>query len=322
LKPGALILAVNATVANCCAPLLAEVSIPAGVWLWGALTLVLTAVVAFLGGMSFARVAVQWRLERARRHVARLVPLVLDSLQTADRACRSLAELNALRLTAAQLEQLAARRTRLLETWTQIDERREQTELRDALEAQRSAQAAAEFHVAWSLEPVDDRSGLPAREAFDANLERLLTSGTEAGVESGLLVVRIDRLDQLRTRFGLPGTQHLVERIARLLCRSIRDKDLVSRFANDTFAVLMPGVDQPSGDRLAATIRDTIRDHHFRLHDSGPEVFVTASFGYTRLRPQDHREHAVSQALHALSKSERRGRNQLHVHDGSHLVHC
>ncbi|HUG89993.1 MAG TPA: GGDEF domain-containing protein [Planctomycetaceae bacterium] len=305
-----------------CAPLLGEIPVSAGLWLWGALTLVLTAVLAFLAGMAFARVSARWTLERARRHVARLVPLVVDSLRTADEACRSLAEITALRLTAVQLEQIAASRTRLVETWSRIDERQQETALRDALEAQRTAQAAAEFHVGWVREPADERSGLPDRGALNDNLDRLLFEGSRAEVDSGLLLIRIDRLDPLRTRFGPRAPQQLVERMARLLCQSIRDKDLVCRFSADSFAVLMPGVDRTTGDRLADAIRGTVRDHHFRLEETGPEVFVTASFGYTGIKPHENADLVIDRAVHALAESERRGRNQLHVHDGSQAVHC
>jgi diguanylate cyclase (GGDEF)-like protein len=299
---------------------LAETAVPAGLWLWAALTLVLTAVLAFAGGIAFARMSSRRAIERARQHVARLVPIVLESLRTADDACRTLAGISAWGLSTTQLEQLAASRTRLLETWQQIDLRQQEQELQAELDAQRTARMA-EFQARWTREPADEGTGLPDRSAFDANLQLVLSEGAQADVESGLLVVRIDRYDQLRKRFGLRGAQQIGERMARLLCRLIRDKDLVCRFAIDTFAVLMPGMDAASGDRLAATIRDTVRDHHFQLDKTGPEVFVTASFGYTSLRGDDSVELAVGRAVHALSRSERRGRNQLHLHDGNRVVH-
>ena len=306
--------------AICLAPLFAETAVPGGLWIWAALSLVLTAVLAFIAGMVFARMSARWAIHRAQRQIARLVPLVLDSLRTADDACRTLAGISTWGLSTAHLEQLAASRTRLVETWQQIDQRQQEQEVQLAAEAQRSARGA-EFQPRWTREPADERTGLPDRPAFEANLELLLTEGAQADVESGLLVVRIDRYDQLRKRFGLQGTHQLAERMARLLCRSIRDKDLVCRFAADTFAVLMPGVDPATGDRLAAAIRDTIRGYHFQLDESGPEVFVTASFGFTSLRPNDSGELAINRAIHAVSRSESRGRNQLHVHDGSRVLH-
>ena len=86
--------------------------------------------------------------------------------------------------------------------------------------------------------------------------------------------------------------------------------------------VLMPAVDPQTGGELAGTIRDRVRGYQFRVDETGQEVLVTASFGYTRLFPADTAELALNRAGSALAKSLGRGRNQLHVHDGSSLTHC
>jgi PleD family two-component response regulator len=96
----------------------------------------------------------------------------------------------------------------------------------------------------------------------------------------------------------------------------------VSRYNRDTLAVLMPAIDALAGGQLAGTIRDRVRSYQFRLDATGPEVLVTASFGYTRLFPGDTTESALNRAGSALEKSCGRGRNQLHVHDGNEVLHC
>ena len=74
--------------------------------------------------------------------------------------------------------------------------------------------------------------------------------------------------------------------------------------------------------RLAQTICDTVRHYHFRLEESGPEVLVTASFGLTQCRPGDNADLILNRVENALAKSQRRGRNQLHLHNGDLLVQC
>ena len=83
----------------------------------------------------------------------------------------------------------------------------------------------------------------------------------------------------------------------------------------------MPAVDARTGGELAGTIRDRVRGYRFRLDETGPEVLVTASFGYTRLFPGDTVELALNRAGNALDRSLRRGRNQLHIHDGRGMTH-
>jgi diguanylate cyclase (GGDEF)-like protein len=169
---------------------------------------------------------------------------------------------------------------------------------------------------------VDESSGLPDRAAFEANLDRLVRASKEAETDCGLLLVKLDKFDQLTERHRRAGAEEFLKRLAGVVCRTVRDEELVSRYNRDTLAVLMPAIDSQAGGQLAGTIRDRVRSYQFRLDATGPEVLVTASFGYTRLFPGDTAELALNRAGCALERSCGRGRNQLHVHDGSDVTHC
>jgi PleD family two-component response regulator len=106
------------------------------------------------------------------------------------------------------------------------------------------------------------------------------------------------------------------------VCRAARDDDLVCRCNSETLGIIFPGLDIDSGARLGRMIRDSIRNHHFHMGETGPEVIVTASLGCTPCRPDEDADLVLNRALDAVSKSQRLGRNQLHVHDGRGLVHC
>jgi two-component system, cell cycle response regulator len=149
----------------------------------------------------------------------------------------------------------------------------------------------------------------------------LLKAGAENGGRSGLLLVRVDKLDQLKARFGHGGAGHFLQKMAGVLVRAIREPDLVCRFSEDTFAVLVPCIEADAARRLADAIRNAVRHHTFRLNADGPEVLVTASFGCTCCLPDDAPDLALDRVADALSRSQRRGRNQLHFHDGGNTAH-
>jgi diguanylate cyclase (GGDEF)-like protein len=109
--------------------------------------------------------------------------------------------------------------------------------------------------------------------------------------------------------------------VAAVIARAVREQDLVCRLTEDSFGILFPSVDGDAGQKLAQAVRNSIRFHTFRLHDIGPEVLVTASFGYTACTPKDRAETVLSQAGDALARSSHRGRNQLHLADGASVVH-
>ena len=284
-----------------------------------AAALLFTACLGFAAGMWYARMASTWALERAGREITRLFQVVLANLDSAQRACGVLEKFPNLALTPDQTDQLDRRRTTLLDTVTRIvDSRRAIAELA----ASRPAPRPEDFKLSFARTPEDLTTKLPDRAAFDANLAAMIAAGTESAIDCGLLLVKIDKFDHLRTRFGKTGAEPFLQKMAGVLCRSIREEDLVCRFGEETFAVLVPAIGHEAGRLLADGIRNAVRNYHFRKDESGPEVLVTASFGYTAIPPRDDAELALNRAADALDKSQRRGRNQLHVHDGAAVAMC
>lgn len=295
--------------------------IPAEFWIWSGVTLLLTAALGFAAGVIYARMSVKWAVRRARSELSRLYTLVLQTLDSAQEACTYLETYPDLALTADQTEQLDSKRTGLLETVARIVETQ-----RDRLKAaeQRATPLlkTVPARPEWSRSSKDPSTGLPDRSAFDENLDTLLNFGSEAGVENGLLCVQVDKFSQLKTRFGTEEAGLLLRKLAGVVCVAARDEDLVCRFREDTLAVLMPCLSRDAGNRLADAIRRAVRGHQFQLEGTGAEVLVTASFGYTPCFPQDSAKTALDRASNALARSRRRGRNQLHVHDGRTTRFC
>lgn len=180
----------------------------------------------------------------------------------------------------------------------------------------------ADFEIDWQRQPEDSKSGIPNRAAFDDNLRALIAAGQNAGVDSGLLLIKVDKFDQLQTRYGNADAEAFLRKVVAVVCRAGRDEDLLCRYSTDMLALLMPQIDSKAGRVAAQKIRDSVRSSRFRLDADGPEVLITASFGYTVCDPDDNPDLVVNRAGNALAKSQRRGRNQLHLHDGSTLVHC
>ncbi|MGE3316113.1 MAG: GGDEF domain-containing protein [Planctomycetaceae bacterium] len=296
--------------------------IPIEFWIWGAGTVLLSAGLGFIAGLWYARASVDWATRSAQKQVSTLYTLVLESLNKAHEACRVLESFPRLLLSTDQTEQLEGRRSGLVETIGRIVETQ-----RDIVVKQKEKAAAAKLRLeeakfTWVRTPDDITTSLPARAAFDANLDQLLQYSSAIEADSGLLLIKIDKADQLKARFGGGGIERFLKKMSMIIVRSIRDEDLVCRYSSDTFAVLFPSVDDETGRSLAHGIRIAIRNHHFQLEENGPEVLVTASFGYTRCPADDSPELAINRADDAVLKSVRMGRNHLHVNDGLSLHHC
>lgn len=296
-------------------------SLSADVLLCGAVLLCVSALVGFVAGVFYERAAAKRALSRAQRNLTQLVNVVVKSLESARQACSALESMPHAVLSTNQLQQLETKQTSLLETVSRVVS--SQQSLAETVAEKTIPQSEpVEFSITWQRGETTDAAGLPDREVFDANLELLLAAGDASQTPSGLLFIKIDKYDQLQSRYGAAKATALLRKLSTVVCRAGRDKDLLCRFSTDTLAMLLPQVDAATGRLLSQKIRDSVRSFQFRLDESGPEVYVTASFGLTLCEPADNRDLVLNRAGNAVSRSQRRGRNQLHLHDGETTVHC
>jgi diguanylate cyclase (GGDEF)-like protein len=292
-----------------------SVPFPPSFWAWGIGTAALSIVIGFVAGVCYARMAVRFAYSRAKTRLSNLLELVHQPIDSAQQACDMLSQFPYAVLTTKQTDRLDNKRSRLMETVASVVDRQQ-----DITSNKKSATPAADlepFEVTWIRDPEEKVTGLPDRLAFEANLESLIDAGCRSETEGDLLLIRVDKLDHLRSRFKDAGVKTFLQSMSRIIFLSLRDEDLLCQYAEDTFAVLMPAVDETISRKLAETIRDTVRHHHFRLDANGPEVIVTASFGYTPCLPHEHSHLVLNRADDAMQSSSKRGRNQLHIHDGN-----
>lgn len=289
--------------------------------------MLLTAIVSgFVAGFCCARMSERRAYDRARSSVAHLFQSILASLDAARDLCMLLEKFPQQAFPVEQTQQLDQRRGGLLEALSRVMVRfapfSGDGAAAPAEPAEQEAPRIPPLKVTWLKGAVDPSTDLPDRAAFVSNLTLMLQTSSAANRESTLLLVRVDKMAGLVTRIGKPDAEKLMKRLGAVVCRAVRDDDLVCRCNGETLAVMFPGLDLQAAARLGRVIRDSVRNHHFHAGESGPEVFLTASFGCTPCRPDENADLVLNRAFDAVSQSQRLGRNQLHVHNGSSLVHC
>jgi diguanylate cyclase (GGDEF)-like protein len=291
-------------------------------WAWIIASVMLALGLGFLAGVTYANRATDRGIRKASKTLTSLYALVLDSLENSRRIVALLESFPKVSLTKEQVDQLDTKRGFLTDMMGRLIGTQ-----RDALAKQVETQAKPKpkskpIKLTWQRGTFDAHTNLPDRTAFDVNLAQMLDAGSRAEVPSGLLQIRIDRIDQLKSRFGIAGSDAFVKDLAAVMSQSVREQDLACRLAPDLFAILLPNVDAESGRKLSQAVRNAVRVHNFRTHDGGPEVLVTASFGFTPCPPHDSPEAALTRSGDALAQSARKGRNQLHAYEGEAVVHC
>jgi diguanylate cyclase (GGDEF)-like protein len=291
-------------------------TLAAGWWVTTGLAalLLLSVCAGFVAGVWCAPVFQEWGLKRAAKHIQRVADLTARQLDDAGRLCRMLSDFTARELPQPQWDRLDRARSQLADAWQLVTDRHRPQAT--AIE-ETTVTSATPFRIDWQKGAVDAVTKLPDRSSFDTNLDLLLAGSRVHSQPSGLLLVRMDKCDQLQKRYGSDAVATLQSRLATVIVKAVRDEDLVCRMQPDVFAVLLPSLSPIAGARVADAVRSAIRDHHFRPENNGPEVLVTASLGYACAIPTESATAVLDRAGDAMSKSQTHGRNQLHVHDAT-----
>jgi len=288
-----------------------------------AMGLLLAAAIGFAGGVYFERTATQRLLRSSRRKFTKWFRTVVRQLEGIERACSAVDASTSLQLTASQATQIALIRDKLVRSLGKVVEAQQSTaDTRDTAQTPQRRSPRKCPSVKWVTGTDSAIEDGPDPEGVRANLALLVETTHDAQTGGGLLLIKADNSKQLKQRYGTQAISGFVTEIQRLTLRALRDSDLVRRYTEDSIAVLFPNVDMPEGRRLSESIRDGIRNHHFRVNGTGTEVLVTASLGYAQCQPNDDPSLVLSRSHDALDRSRRHGRNQLHVSDGTECVHC
>ncbi|MDF1743200.1 MAG: diguanylate cyclase [Gimesia sp.] len=276
----------------------------------------------FAAGYFLGKSAPARDFRRAKKHIQNCFQHVKEALDTAQSACLLLEKFPGLMLTKEQTNELTKKRTNLLDLINRVIERKVGDQKQSPPEIIPEEKKIQDFPaMQWVFQPEQTHLKLPNTSAFEANLEMMLLAGTTTDLNSGLLLVQMNQYEQLKERFGIMAPIKFMKTISRLILHKVRDEDVICIWKSDTLAILFPGVSINEGQTHAEIIRDAIRHHHFRLETNSPEVVVTASLAYLSCVPGDSAELVLERGLHALAKSQKKGRNQLIIQDSNSYEH-
>jgi diguanylate cyclase (GGDEF)-like protein len=216
-------------------------------------------------------------------------------------AFRELSELQ-LSLERATLETRAARREsdalaaknrQLAEAHAELERRASQLE---GLQEQLREQADRDW-----------LTGVHNRRFLARELERLTRERLSGPIS--LAVLDIDHFKSINDRFGHHTGDHVLVRVAGLLCDSLRTTDVVVRSGGEEFIVLMPLTDEHAALACCERVREAVRGEEWEAAEPG--LTVTASVGVATAADPDDLEALVRVADQRLYAAKRGGRDRV-----------
>ncbi len=157
-----------------------------------------------------------------------------------------------------------------------VDRQDEIGKLTSAFNHMKDGMAAREARIT-ELAYRDQLTGLPNRTLFHDRLEQASKVATRAGQNFALLIINLDRFNEVNVILGHHiGDLLLREISSRMATVLTRDSDTLARLGGDEFAVLLPDCDTQCAMVIVRKILDAL-DQQILLE--GQEVIATGSIG-------------------------------------------
>jgi diguanylate cyclase (GGDEF)-like protein len=156
------------------------------------------------------------------------------------------------------------------------------------------------------LASVDDLTGLPNRRFF---LEEGARLSRQANLFPGcVLMMDLDRFNDVNRRFGHAGGDRALGAFAEILRQGLRPSDLVARFGGEEFCALLPNTRLSEAIAVAQRLRQAVA--RLSIDRDGQAMRITVSIGVAPLRQGELAE-SVRDADEALYRAKGLGRNRV-----------
>lgn len=154
----------------------------------------------------------------------------------------------------------------------------------------------------------DYLTGLYHHKFFSLRLREEWERAKRYHYSLGLLFIDIDHFKEVNDNLGhLVGSKTIVE-LSRLLLKSLRTVDIVSRYGGDEFEILLPYTSYSGAKMVAERLREGVEEATF------DDIKVTISVGLTFFDGSDSEitpDQFIENADKALYKAKENGRNRV-----------
>jgi diguanylate cyclase len=163
--------------------------------------------------------------------------------------------------------------------------------------------------------PAQAAAGPRGLTAFCTDLRRRVLECQKYNVPLSLVLLDIDEFKTITDKLGSSGRELVVETINDFLGTALQEIDLVSRYGDGRFAIMMPGSDLGTAAGVAERIRATIDGAALQV--GAAEMKFTVSLGLAQAQAADDASSLIKRADAALFASKAGGGNTAHLHNGT-----
>jgi len=176
----------------------------------------------------------------------------------------------------------------------------------------RLQQAKADREKLERLANFDSLTGLYNRRAILDKLDELINLANRYKEDFSLSMLDIDNFKKVNDRYGHLTGDEVLEKIAVLIRRNIRETDIVGRYGGEEFIIILPKTNLSSAWVVAERLRTIIEKTEMK--DSAGNAFtITVSQGLVGWERDEDAASLISRADEALYKAKEKGRNRVQI---------
>ena len=166
------------------------------------------------------------------------------------------------------------------------------------------------------LANIDSLTGLLNRRAILNKLDEYIANTRRYEDNLSVLMLDIDHFKRINDKYGHVTGDDVLERVASLLQKRIRDTDTAGRYGGEEFLITLPKTDLSSALIVAERIRRSIKVTKMK-NPTGKVFLITISQGLEIYQPGDDIHSLISRVDSLLYQAKRNGRDRIET---SHLV--
>lgn len=157
----------------------------------------------------------------------------------------------------------------------------------------------------------DTLTGLLNRQAFELMLRQAILDSERRGSPLCAVLFDLDYFKTVNDSHGHLAGDRILQEIAGITKKSVRENDIVARWGGEEFLVLLKDCPLQQAIAIAEKLRTTIAGHEFSLR--GGDILLTASLGVAEHAHGETPADFFMRADRALYQAKEKGRNRIAV---------
>jgi diguanylate cyclase (GGDEF)-like protein len=178
-----------------------------------------------------------------------------------------------------------------------------------------SIENAQHYEEIRNLSLTDEMTKLHNYRSFISRLKEELNRAKRNQSHVSLVILDIDHFKNYNDTLGHQAGDEALREVGKVLRKTVRDEDIVSRYGGEEFCVIFPGIAKQEIKHLGDRIRQRIEAHKFYKEKVQPVGQLTISLGGATY-PDDASDihDLIQKADEALYKAKHLGRNQMQLY--------